>query len=141
MSGPSAHSADSAAPVPVPALGDVLLVTLQGELYDSAAEQLPYDVTQRIAHHGGGRHMEMTALNGTPRRGLRLSFTDDGPGVRDAAPASTDGRTTDGGLGLGVSGARRLTQEVSPDSRPGEGTTVTVTVWTCALPSSRAGAT
>ncbi|QIJ60765.1 STAS domain-containing protein [Streptomyces sp. JB150] len=50
MSGPSARCADSAAPVPVLALGDILLVTLQGELGDAAAEQLQYDVTRRIAH-------------------------------------------------------------------------------------------
>jgi serine/threonine-protein kinase RsbT len=84
--------------------------------------------------------MEMTPLNTARRRGLRLSFVDSGPGIRDVELALTDGYTTGGGLGLGLSGARRLVQEFSLDSRPAEGTTVTVTAWASVLPLPRAGA-
>lgn len=83
--------------------------------------------------HGGGGHMEMTRLSSSQSRGLRLSFVDSGPGIRDGELALTDGYTTGGGLGLGLSGARRLVQEFTLDSRPGEGTTVTVTAWASAL--------
>ncbi|MFF5534673.1 anti-sigma regulatory factor [Streptomyces cinerochromogenes] len=90
--------------------------------------------------HGGGGHMEMTLLRDGTRRGLRLSFVDAGPGIRDVDLAMTDGYTSAGGLGLGLSGARRLVQEFALDSTPGRGTTVTVTDWVSGLPSPRAGA-
>jgi serine/threonine-protein kinase RsbT len=90
--------------------------------------------------HGGGGYMEMTALDNGRSRGLRLSCIDEGPGIRDIDMAMTDGYTTGGGLGLGLSGAKRLVQEFTLDSRPGEGTTVTVTEWISALPTPRGGA-
>ncbi|MFJ8081817.1 anti-sigma regulatory factor [Streptomyces sp. NPDC096205] len=90
--------------------------------------------------HGGGGHMEMTPLSDGARRGLRLSFVDAGPGIRDVELALTDGYTSGGGLGLGLSGSRRLVQEFTLESRPGQGTTVTVTDWVAGLPSPRAGA-
>ncbi|GAA3398577.1 anti-sigma regulatory factor [Streptomyces roseoviridis] len=90
--------------------------------------------------HGGGGHVEMTVLDDGGRRGLRLSFVDTGPGIRDVELAMTDGYTSGGGLGLGLSGAKRLVQEFTLDTRPGEGTTVTVTDWTCGVPSPRTGA-
>lgn len=90
--------------------------------------------------HGGGGHVEMTTLEEGAARGLRLSFVDNGPGIRDVGLAMTDGYTTGGGLGMGLSGAKRLVQEFALDSRPGEGTTVTVTDWAAGLPSPRTGA-
>ena len=57
------------------------------------------------------------------------SFADSGPGIADLELALTDGYTTGGGLGLGLSGARRLVDEFDIDAAPGEGTTVTVTKW------------
>ncbi|MFG3721321.1 anti-sigma regulatory factor [Streptomyces massasporeus] len=84
--------------------------------------------------HGGGGHIEMTPL----QHGLRLTFTDSGPGIRDIEQAMTDGFTTGNGLGLGLSGARRLVQEFSIDSRPGQGTTITITAWATAMPHPRA---
>ncbi|MEU2054565.1 ATP-binding protein [Streptomyces bungoensis] len=89
--------------------------------------------------HGGGGHVELTRLTDGARRGLRLSFVDTGPGIRDVELALTDGCTSAGGLGLGLSGARRLVQEFSLDSRPGRGTTVTITDWAAGLPSPRTG--
>ncbi|GHD33625.1 anti-sigma regulatory factor [Streptomyces violarus] len=90
--------------------------------------------------HGGGGHVELTPLGLGSSNGLRLAFVDTGPGIRDLEQAMTDGYTSGGGLGLGMSGAKRLVQEFEVDSRPGEGTTVTVTAWATAVPPSRPGA-
>ena len=89
--------------------------------------------------HGGGGHLEMTLLEDGAARGLRLSFVDAGPGIRDVELAMTDGYTSGGGLGLGLSGAKRLVQEFTLESRPGQGTTVTLTDWVAGFPSARAG--
>ena len=64
------------------------------------------------------------------RRGLRLTFEDQGPGIADLEQAMTDGFTTRGGLGLGLGGSKRLVNEFEIVSRVGEGTRVTVTRWT-----------
>ncbi|MEU0211239.1 anti-sigma regulatory factor [Streptomyces canus] len=90
--------------------------------------------------HGGGGHMEMTMLAEGAHRGLRLSFVDAGPGIRDVELAMTDGYTSGGGLGMGLSGAKRLVKEFALDSRPGQGTTVTITDWVSGLPAPRRGA-
>lgn len=87
--------------------------------------------------HGGGGHVRLTPLGAGPSHGLRLDFVDTGPGIRDLDQALTDGYTSGGGLGLGLSGAKRLVQEFEVDSRPGEGTTVTVTAWATVVPPSR----
>jgi serine/threonine-protein kinase RsbT len=78
--------------------------------------------------HGGGGHMEITTL-GRDQRGIRLTFTDSGPGIPDVAAALSDGYTTGQGLGLGLGGARRLVNEFAIDTGPGRGTTVTVASW------------
>ncbi|MFC8342458.1 ATP-binding protein [Streptomyces sp. NPDC057280] len=90
--------------------------------------------------HGGGGHVEITTLAEGARRGLRLSFVDNGPGIRDVDLALTDGYTTGGGLGMGLSGAKRLVQEFALDTRPGLGTTVTITEWVSGFPAPRPGA-
>jgi serine/threonine-protein kinase RsbT len=79
--------------------------------------------------HGGGGHMELETVEGTGRPGLRLTFTDSGPGIPDVSVALSDGYTTGHGLGLGLGGARRLVQDFTIDSAKGEGTTVTVAAW------------
>ncbi|MFF1725144.1 anti-sigma regulatory factor [Streptomyces sviceus] len=90
--------------------------------------------------HGGGGHMEMTVLTEGAHQGLRLSFVDAGPGIRDVELAMTDGYTTGSGLGMGLSGAKRLVKEFTLDTCPGQGTTVTVTDWVSGLPAPRTGA-
>ncbi|WP_314225623.1 anti-sigma regulatory factor [Streptomyces zaehneri] len=85
--------------------------------------------------HGGGGHVEITPLDHQQPRGLRLVFVDTGPGIHDLDQAMTDGYTSGGGLGLGLSGARRLVQEFALDSRPGQGTTVTVVAWAGGAPA------
>ena len=61
--------------------------------------------------------------------GVRLAFADRGPGIADIALAMTDGWTSGSGMGLGLSGTRRLMDEFDLASKPGEGTTVTITKW------------
>jgi serine/threonine-protein kinase RsbT len=76
---------------------------------------------------GGNVHLEVLEQNG--RRGLRLTFQDQGPGIADVDMALQDGYTTGGGLGLGLGGAKRLSSEFEIYSRPGEGTRVAITRW------------
>jgi serine/threonine-protein kinase RsbT len=71
--------------------------------------------------------VELLANEG--RRGVRLTCQDEGPGIADLELALRDGYTSRGGLGLGLGGARRLANEFSIESRPGEGTRVTITRW------------
>lgn len=89
--------------------------------------------------HGGGGRVEITPLDNGRSRGLRMSFIGDGPGIRDLELAMTDGYTTGGGLGLGLSGAKRLVHEFSVDTEPGRGTTVTAVAWVTQVPASRPG--
>ena len=63
------------------------------------------------------------------RRGLRLLFADEGPGIADIALAMKDGYTSGGGLGLGLPGAKKLSDEFAIDSAPGKGTRVTIVRW------------
>jgi serine/threonine-protein kinase RsbT len=79
--------------------------------------------------YGGGGEVIFEPVVQGMRKGLRLSFRDDGPGIPDVELALKDGYTTGGGLGLGLGGAKRLSNEFSIDSRPGAGTRVTIARW------------
>jgi serine/threonine-protein kinase RsbT len=79
--------------------------------------------------HGGGGSIRLEALNDGPRKGLRLIFEDQGPGIPDIQLAMKDGYTTGTGLGLGLSGAKRLSNEFEINSKPGEGTSIAITRW------------
>jgi serine/threonine-protein kinase RsbT len=79
--------------------------------------------------YGGGGSVRLESLTEGHRRGLRLTFSDHGPGIPDIAQALEDGFTTGTGLGLGLGGARRLSNEFSIDSGPGKGTRVTIARW------------
>ena len=87
------------------------------------------ELARNAVLYAGGGTVRLEALNDGARRGLRLVFEDRGPGIPDVAQALKDGFTTGGGLGLGLGGARRLVNEFEIDSRPGEGTRVTITRW------------
>jgi serine/threonine-protein kinase RsbT len=76
----------------------------------------------------GGTVLLETVVNDT-RRGLRLTFEDHGPGIPDIQQALTDGYSTASGLGLGLSGARRLSHEFDITSKPGQGTRVVIARW------------
>jgi serine/threonine-protein kinase RsbT len=79
--------------------------------------------------HGGGGEMCLRAVNEGTRRGVQVTFTDQGPGIADVELAMTDGYTTRGGLGLGLSGSKRLVNEFAIESKPGKGTTVRIVRW------------
>ena len=79
--------------------------------------------------HGGGGTVELETLQEGARRGLRLTFVDHGPGIADVEQAMKDGYTTGGGLGLGLGGARRLSNEFEIRSQPGAGTWVRIVRW------------
>jgi serine/threonine-protein kinase RsbT len=79
--------------------------------------------------HGGGGEMRLQALNDGPRRGVKVIFADRGPGIPNIELAMKDGYTTRGGLGLGLSGSKRLVNEFSIESQSGKGTTVSIVRW------------
>jgi serine/threonine-protein kinase RsbT len=79
--------------------------------------------------YGGGGIVEVSRVDNGRRPGIRIVFADQGPGISDLDLAFTDGYTTGGGLGLGLSGARRLVDEFDIDTAVGRGTRITVTKW------------
>ena len=87
------------------------------------------ELARNTVIYGGGGVVRLEALNDGPRRGLRLTFEDKGPGIPDVTLALKDGYTTGHGLGLGLSGAKRLMSEFEIQSAPGQGTRVAVTRW------------
>jgi serine/threonine-protein kinase RsbT len=82
-----------------------------------------------LVHGGGGAAQIEVVKSASGRTGVRLHFTDEGPGIADTALALTDGWTSGTGLGLGLSGARRLVDEFELNSKPGAGTSVMVVKW------------
>ncbi|WP_328675048.1 anti-sigma regulatory factor [Streptomyces sp. NBC_01261] len=79
--------------------------------------------------HGGGGTMTAAVVEERGRRGVRLVFADQGPGIGDVEQAMTDGWTSGGGMGLGLSGSKRLVDDFVLETAPGAGTTVTITKW------------
>lgn len=79
--------------------------------------------------HGGGGFAVVEKMHNGTRAGVRLTFEDKGPGIPDIDLALRDGYSTGGGLGLGLSGAKRLSNEFSIETTPGEGTRVIITRW------------
>jgi serine/threonine-protein kinase RsbT len=79
--------------------------------------------------YGKGGFLQWEMLLEGAKKGLRLSFIDEGPGISDLALAMTDGWTSGTGLGMGLSGAKRLVNEFDIESRPGHGTRVTIARW------------
>jgi serine/threonine-protein kinase RsbT len=91
----------------------------------TAASELGRNTIQ----HGGGGRVEVASVSDPRRKGIRLEFTDNGPGIADIAQALVDGFSTGGGLGLGLSGAKRLSNEFEIESAPGKGTRVAIVRW------------
>ncbi|MFF4321251.1 anti-sigma regulatory factor [Streptomyces sp. NPDC001568] len=79
--------------------------------------------------YGGGGTMTAALVSEYGRRGVRLVFTDQGPGIPDVDLALTDGWTSGNGMGLGLSGSKRLVDDFVLDTAPGQGTTVSITKW------------
>jgi serine/threonine-protein kinase RsbT len=82
-----------------------------------------------LIHGGGGSARIETSTSATGRPGIRITFTDDGPGIPDVALALKDGWSSGNGLGLGLSGARRLVDEFDLATEAGAGTSVVVAKW------------
>ncbi len=87
------------------------------------------ELARNTLDYGGGGTVKLEALQEGIRRGLRLIFEDSGPGIPDMELALKDGFTTGGGLGMGLSGTKRLVNEFNIVSHVGEGTCVTITKW------------
>ncbi len=87
------------------------------------------ELARNALTHGGGGNMRYEVLTDGSRRGLKLHFEDEGPGIPDLELALKDGWSSGKGLGLGLSGAKRLMHEFSIDSVVGRGTRVAVTRW------------
>lgn len=87
------------------------------------------ELARNTVVYGGGGDMDWAVIEEAGRVGLRLVFRDEGPGIADVKLALTDGWTSGGGLGLGLTGARRLVDEFELDTAPGQGTRVTITRW------------
>jgi serine/threonine-protein kinase RsbT len=87
------------------------------------------EIARNTVDYGGGGTLCIEIVREGTRRGVQLTFADNGPGIADLTVAMTDGYTTGGGLGLGLSGAKRLSNEFSIESTPGKGTTVTLARW------------
>lgn len=87
------------------------------------------ELARNTLRYGGGGEAHLLNLQNGLRRGIGLTFVDHGPGIADIAQALTDGFTTGGGMGLGLSGAKRLADEFDIVSAPGQGTTVKINKW------------
>jgi serine/threonine-protein kinase RsbT len=87
------------------------------------------EIARNTLEYGGGGTVRIEPIADGLRSGLRLTFEDRGPGIADIDLALTDGYTTGKGLGLGLSGSRRLCNEFAIHSVPGEGTRVTIARW------------
>lgn len=87
------------------------------------------EIARNAIDYGGGGDVRIETLHNGTRRGVRLTFSDRGPGIADIGLALTDGYTTGNGLGLGLGGAKRLSNEFAVESKPGNGTTVTLARW------------
>ena len=87
------------------------------------------ELARNTLEHGRGGEVRVQALQEGVRRGVRLTFTDQGPGIADLERALRDGFTTGGGMGLGLSGSKRLVNEFDIESEVGRGTTVIIARW------------
>lgn len=87
------------------------------------------ELSRNTLVHGGGGEMRWELLDDGVRRGLRLFFEDEGPGIADVRLALTDGWTSGGGMGLGLPGSKRLVHEFEIASAPGQGTRVSIARW------------
>lgn len=87
------------------------------------------EIARNTVVYGRGGTVRLEALEEGARKGLRLTFEDQGPGIPDLQLALSDGYSTGTGLGMGLGGAKRLVNHFEIDSRPGQGTRVTLTRW------------
>ena len=106
------------------AIGVGLSLVEQTKIVTAASE-----LGRNTVQYGGGGTARIAVVTNGSKRGLRLEFIDQGPGIADISLALKDGYTTGGGLGLGLSGAKRLSDEFDIQSEPGRGTHITIVRW------------
>lgn len=87
------------------------------------------ELARNTVKYGGGGESHLLRVKNGSRMGVSLTFIDHGPGIDDIALALTDGYTSAGGMGLGLGGAKRLSDEFEIVSEPGKGTTVKIVKW------------
>ena len=87
------------------------------------------ELARNMVDYGGGGTMTLERVDDGARKGLRLVFEDQGPGIADISQALRDGFTSGHGMGLGLGGARRLSNEFDIRSTPGQGTRITIARW------------
>jgi serine/threonine-protein kinase RsbT len=87
------------------------------------------EIARNIIHYAGSGELIWREVKNEKRKGLRLEFVDQGPGIGDPALAMTPGYSTSGGLGMGLPGVKRLADEMEVRSGIGKGTTVLITQW------------
>lgn len=107
---------------------------LAQELVFSLVEQTKFvtaasELARNTVIYGGGGTMKWEVILDGGKKGLRLTFLDDGPGIPDLELAMTDGWTSGHGLGMGLSGAKRLVNDFEIETAPGRGTRVVITRW------------
>jgi serine/threonine-protein kinase RsbT len=106
------------------AIGLKLSLVDQTKIVTAASE-----LGRNTLEHGGGGELKITEVTNGSRKGIQLTFSDQGPGIADVQQALTDGFTSKRGMGLGLGGSKRLMNEFEIKTAPGEGTTVTVIRW------------
>jgi serine/threonine-protein kinase RsbT len=87
------------------------------------------ELARNTIDYGGGGSVRLELVENGVRRGVRLTFEDQGPGIPDIQTALKDGYTSGNGLGLGLGGARRLVNDFTIESSPGQGTRVMIARW------------
>jgi serine/threonine-protein kinase RsbT len=87
------------------------------------------ELARNTIDYGGGGQVRLELVENGVRRGVRLTFEDQGPGIPDVQLALKDGYTSGGGLGLGLGGARRLVNDFAIESSPGAGTRIMIARW------------
>lgn len=87
------------------------------------------ELARNTLEYGGGGSMTLQVVRNGHRGGVRLIFEDKGPGIADVALALKDGYTSGGGMGLGLGGAKRLSDEFAIETSPGNGTRITILRW------------
>jgi serine/threonine-protein kinase RsbT len=125
--------------LPIAADRDVVRVRQAMRSFCVAAELTLVDQTKAITAaselarnalvHGGGGVVVLALVDDGRRAGVRAVFSDKGPGIPDVERALDDGWSSGTGLGLGLSGSRRLVDEFAIETAVGVGTTVTITKW------------
>lgn len=125
--------------MPIRVEGDVVMVRQRARTIASEAGLGLVDVTKLVTAtselarntliYGGGGTALIETLQDGVRKGVRLTFEDQGPGIPDIEKAMTDGWTSGNGMGLGLSGAKRLSNEFDLHSIPGQGTRVMIARW------------